>query len=159
MRFITAAVVSLLALLLMGCSAAPTGPSPVAPHAENGGLLVISPNGGEAYHVGDTMMIRFSYVDDTEIVAGLTGIIDLYANNGRNLIAQHIGGNFSYTTQDSVKWVVPDSIWEIGSDGAFTGEHIPFPTGNALKIALGDYDGIYPKTDRSDGCFSILPRT
>jgi hypothetical protein len=158
MRTIAATLTSIVALTLIGCSETPTGPSPSSPRADNGGLLVISPNGGEVYHVGDTITIRFSYVADTEVVAGLTGIIDLYSNNGRTLLLQAIGGYVGYAIQDSVRWTIPDSIWEIGSNGAFTGEHLPFPTGNAFQIRLGDYDDIYPKTDRSDDCFSIIAR-
>ena len=106
-------------------------------------ITVVSPNGGETYHPGDTVDIRWNQNDET---LTLLGIRVEYSYNGGDIWYQI--GNFEKNYNGHSLWCVPsfsdtaDNVI-VRVDGTFVGEDL-----NKIGVK-----------DESDGSFTILPAT
>jgi hypothetical protein len=95
-RFAVAACAQLVAALLL----------PVC--GQTAGLTVLAPNGGETFHVGDTMYVRWSA--DTTRVGAVNIEISFDAGNGWNLLTSSHSVYVTDSTWGDYRWVVPESL-------------------------------------------------
>jgi hypothetical protein len=115
------------------------------PVADNDELLIISPNGGETFRVGDGIEVEFGYADfgaDAEIV------LTLIRTDEPTFMVQMVP-NSLYMGDSPHTWTIPYQIMR-------GGEMVPFPTGeNVYRIRISEYNGTY-YDDYSDETFSIV---
>lgn len=138
--------------------------------ASNNCLRIISPNGGESFCVGSTIVIEYDILPGRyEEVAELGGIMDLFID-GRKTFLTNIHGDEQidlagdYTQPHTVEWTIPDTIYKKDDEGKFVYDSIgnpvrmPFPEGSTYSVRFRVYDrgavsdDVY---DISDEFFSI----
>ncbi len=125
-------------------------PAPVGQH----GMPVVSPNGGEAFKVGDSIHVVFNLDTVQAKSANLTptgGVrirVDCGGSDWLELTSQQV--NYaSLQGETSTKIGIPDSIYSSSAR-----KIIPFPVGSSCKLKVMDYNegGI---NDISDAVFTI----
>jgi hypothetical protein len=139
------AIVILAIICICFCNKKNTPLSPTSPVPGNG-ITVLTPNGNEIYHVGDTMDITW-LLEDTSVV-GLQ--IDFSPDGGANYFNFGLlQSAFPEFQSRKVPWVIPDSIG--------LGSGIKSTCTNSCRIFVHDYFD-YSISDVSDKYFSIRPK-
>ena len=151
--------VTILSIVLVVCKNPTTtevGDSTInEPVADKNGLIIKYPNGGESFCIGDSMLVRFGYMEgEDSALAGTDGVIDLRYEHGKKKLL-NMAAQLDLINDSVYIWAIPDSIWEVDGDGAFTGKQVPFPVGDGFRLHISDYSDIYKRSDNSDGSFSI----
>ena len=110
---------------------------------------VLAPNGGETYHIGDTLHIQVAAKDDSEAVAliALRSGAKLY-----KFIPPGVPKNKSFNalTQCDFSFVIPDSI-NVGLGGS----NISFIS-DSVKVMVAKYNSESLFYDYSDQYFKIV---
>jgi len=87
--------------LLLAAALLPVG-------AQTVGLTVLAPNGGETFHVGDTMHVRWSA--DTSRVGAVNIELSFDAGSTWNLLTSSHSVFVTDSTWGDYRWVVPESL-------------------------------------------------
>jgi hypothetical protein len=125
--------------------------TPPDPVSETNSLLILSPNGGECYRVGDTLVVEFGHVDSAVEADFIECTIDLKMPE-EPTFAVDISGGSIMLSDSPLRWPITDSLW-VDQTG-----NVPFPVGKSkFGIEIRLYSG-GSDHDASDQPFSILPR-
>ncbi len=160
----TALVLALFSGLLFmfqsGCeeTAAPTQPSSTEEVTVRGdsthSLRVLAPNGGETYHVGDTLAVHMGQAESDYYVV----MVALSIDNSRSWLSLTNESAVSIADQDTFRFVIP-AVYEtlVLEEGSLVMKEISLVSSTCL-IQLSDYDdGETGIRDISDAPFAIEP--
>jgi hypothetical protein len=109
---------------------------------------VVSPNGGEIFHLGQKMKVILTAKDDFEAIAFL--IIRTGTTSNRILLPEAPRGSFDPSVKCDLSFTIPDSI-DTGLGKKLT------LVSDSVKILVGKYNNDNDFFDYSDAYFSILP--
>ncbi len=107
---------------------------------------VISPNGGETYHVGDTLVIQISASRSAR------AIMYIHVEKERIPLPLFETAFNPYVVRD-LRWRIPPSVDMVGLEGMRTISLVS----NRCLIEITDYAESWGRSDVSDGFFTILP--
>jgi len=155
--------------LLVGCTAAAcavavaslTRCSPTEPVEYKWPVDLLSPNGGEVFHVGDTVHIRWK-ADATRVSAVAINVsFDSCGTWYWYDLTFHATGYIwaGHEWWEDCQWVIPDSVEGPGILDTLSGNWLPgslSTVSSQCLIAIVDYEGT-GAGDTSHGVFSILP--
>jgi len=150
--FVAAAIAVVLAasstlLPLSGCSKSATGPS-----ADSSQIVLLTPKGGETFHVGDTLKVTWKVQGK-----GLTDIaavdVELSPDNGKTWgLYLSVSSIFPGTAQ----W--ENFFWKIPSTFDFVGTTITFANDSQCLLRVEQYDTSDPnQISVTKSQFTILP--
>jgi hypothetical protein len=108
-------------------------------------LTLISPNGGENYKIGDTILVKWKANPDSlvTVYVVLQYDIETFTISGETGGLDAGGGK-----ETMFAWIIPDSLYD-----SFWGTMIATPASENCLVEISDYNLNY--TDRSDSPFSI----
>ena len=110
-------------------------------------VVLLSPNGGETYHAGDTVPVSFEYQNrpDTSYFVTLWFSFD----GGKSFDMPVLGA------RNTVRWDGPprkDTVWIIPADTTIFGNYVT----NQAMIRIEDYMKKMAENDVSDETFTVL---
>jgi hypothetical protein len=116
--------------------------------SDRSAFKVIAPNGGETYHIGDSINIRAtSNVNESN---ALLEIVFTQPGDLPNIFVLNANTNMNLYAQCDIPFVIPDSL---------TYRNRKFSTvGDSIKVRASDYNASNQR-DLSDGYFRILPKS
>jgi hypothetical protein len=134
-----------LYLLFAACDSVPTKTEDVV--SPETPMILIAPNGGETYKIGDSLTIKWRANPDS--AKGM--LINISFDAGRTYYPindnQSIGVGGGRDT--SVQWQIPDSLFDFP-----TRAMVPVPVSSLCKVRISDYFGKY--TTYSAQYFSVI---
>lgn len=150
-----------LGLLALACDKGATGPDAKTPltcaeiadsvfptQTGEPRFRVVSPNGGEVFHVGGKLKIILTAAEDSEAIAYISIRGD--GKTRKLLLPGSPRGNFNPRTLCDLSFTIPDSV----NDGL--GKNISLIS-DSVKINVAKYNAEATFYDYSDGYFRILP--
>lgn len=109
---------------------------------------VLSPNGGEVFHVGEKLKVLVTAKDDSEAVASLS--IRIGSTFRKLTLPESPRGNFNPRNHCDLSFTIPDSV----SDGL--GKKVSLIS-DSVKVMVAKYNAETFFFDYSDAFFRIVP--
>jgi hypothetical protein len=112
-------------------------------------VVMLAPNGGEAYHAGDTIPVSFEYRNRPDTTYFVT--LWFSPDGGKTFDLPVLGA------VNTVHWRGPprkDTVWIIPADTTTFGNYVT----NQARIRVEDYTKKMTENDVSDQSFTILSR-